>query len=91
MINFGATIAQANNYSDNPFSMMNYGYMPFGWIFMVIFWGLIIFGIVALFKWMVENNKGDRRSDRSLEILKERYVKGEIEKKEFEEKKKDLL
>ncbi len=82
--------------------MMNFGFTPFGgfgWIFMVVFWVLIIWAIVALVRGslgkghMCGHDHGDdaHGKDKSpLEILKERYAKGEIDKKEFEERKKDL-
>ena len=57
---------------------------------MLFWWILLIVGIVALVKWVM-NQSSERREGKSpLEILKERYAKGEIDKKDFEEKKKDL-
>jgi putative membrane protein len=74
--------------------MMHWDYgwgMGFGWIFMVLFWALVILGIVYLLKLI---SGGDRKSERNeetaLDILKKRYAKGEIGKEEFEEKKKDI-
>ena len=68
----------------------NYGFMGG---FMWIFWILVIVGLVFLIKWIVQSNRlGESRiSDSSLEILKKRYARGEIDKQEFEHKKKDLL
>jgi len=81
-----------SNLSNN--SMMNFGFTPFGgfgWIFMILWWVLIIAGIVALIKWLMAQSHGSHNHEKSpLEILKERYAKGEIDKKEFEERKKDL-
>jgi len=58
----------------------------FGFGFMVLFWGLVIFGLVLLLKKSSSSNE----KDRSIEILKERYAKGEITKEQFEKMKKDL-
>ena len=74
--------------------MMNFGFTPFsgfGWIFMILWWVLIIAGITALVKWLIAQSHGSHGREKSpLGILKERYAKGEIDKKEFEERKKDL-
>lgn len=66
--------------------------MWFGWIFMVVFWALIIIGIVALVRWIITQNRPpESHTDKSaLDILKERYAKGEISKEDYEEKRKNL-
>jgi putative membrane protein len=80
-------------------SMM--GGFGFGWIFMILFWILIIWVIIALIRGSKYNNgcgghdhsgHKDNRDKKStaLDILNERYAKSEIEKKEYEEKKKYL-
>ena len=81
----------SNNSTNN---MMNFGFGPFGgfgWIFMILWWVLIIAWIIVLIKWLMAQSPGSHGHEKSsLEILKERYAKGEIDKKEFEERKKDL-
>lgn len=63
----------------------------FGLFFMLLFWGIIILGMVALIKFASGQAGYQGRKNNALEILKERYAKGEIDKKEYDEKKKTLL
>jgi putative membrane protein len=74
--------------------MMHWDYgwsMGFGWIFMLLFWALVILGIVYLLKLISgRDSKSERNEETALDILKKRYAKGEIGKEEFEEKKKDI-
>ena len=69
---------------------MGWGAMFFGWIFMILFWVLVIVGIVLLVKSLTGGNVSANQN-RALDVLKERYANGEIDKKEFEEKKKGLV
>jgi len=83
---------------DNP--MMGYGswnnmmgewngFGILGFIPMLLFWILLILGVVALLRYL--GRSGQQQNHRTpLDILKERYARGEIDKKELEEMKKDL-
>jgi putative membrane protein len=62
-----------------------------GWIFMIIFWGLLIVGLIFLIRYLLGSTKPSMGEESALDILKKRYARGEINKEEFEQKKKDLL
>jgi putative membrane protein len=69
----------------------DYGWgMGFGWIFMVLFWALVILGVVYLLKLVSGGTKSEKQEETALDILKKRYARGDISKEEFEEKKKDI-
>src|SRR3989338_8588437 len=55
-------------------NMMNFGFEPFGsfgWIFMILWWVLVIAGIVALIKWLTSKSHGTRNREKSaLDVLK---------------------
>jgi putative membrane protein len=64
--------------------------MGFGWMFMLLFWALIILAIAALAKWLWGKGGGRASEKTALQILEERYARGEIGREEFEQKKRDL-
>ncbi len=61
-------------------------------VFNLIFWILVIAGIVLLVVWVGQRavGAGSRTEESAIEILKKRYARGEISKDEYEEKKRDL-
>ncbi len=64
--------------------------MGFGWIWMILFWGLVIAGIVYIVKALSRRAGRSWQEETPLDILKKRYAKGEITKEEFERMKDDL-
>ena len=58
-------------------------------LMMLVFWGLVIAGIVLGIRWLVRQGESSRR-DPALDILRQRYARGEINKDEFEAKRRDL-
>lgn len=72
-------------------NMMGWGgFGILGWVSMILFWLLLVLGVVALVKWFTSGSKTSG-SKTPLEILKERYANGEIDKKKFERMKKDIV
>ena len=74
------------------YGMMGEGGWWLGWVFMLLVWLLVLGGVVALAKWIFGTSFGaNRGSDRrAIEILRERYARGEIDKAEFDQKRRDL-
>jgi len=68
--------------------MMGYGFGG-GFMWLII---LVLVGVVIYFWFQVSKSKGSDSSiiETPLDILKKLYAKGEIDKEEFDRKKKDL-
>lgn len=58
-------------------------------LMMFVVWGSAIIGIVLAIRWLAGQSERSR-SDRAVDILREKYARGEINKNEFEAKQRDL-
>lgn len=83
--------------------MMNYygwdhmgypGAFGFGFVFNIIFWIVAVVLIVGLIKWIVGGKRrhwhDEDDDEEAMKVLKMRYAKGEINKKEYESMKDDI-
>jgi putative membrane protein len=57
---------------------------------MVIFWGMIIVGVLYLAGYWTRHDIHEKKGKSASEILKERRARGEISKEQYDKLKKDL-
>ena len=65
---------------------MGYG---FHWVFMIAFWGLVVWGAITLFRTTGRRN-ATQNEDSAQVILEQRYARGELNATEFEKMTKTL-
>ena len=71
--------------------MMGWGGMFFGPFMMIGFFALIILAIVMIVKWASGNSSGYRSSSEALNILNERFAAGDIDAREYEERRRIIV
>jgi putative membrane protein len=83
--------ARYGDWHMGPGMMGSWGMGGFGMIFMMVFWVLVIVGLIALVKWLIPSKKDEKAGSLgAIEILKQRYARGEIDQVEFETQKRAL-
>lgn len=67
---------------------MMWGFGWFGFMWMALFW----VGVILLVAWTVRRPDEDvrRSGSRALEILEERFARGEVDTDEFEARRREL-
>lgn len=71
-----------------------YGHMMAGGLTMIVFWGGLIVLLVVLVRWLSSDGMINRSRDQSgndaVDILRERFARGEIDEEEFHARRKTL-
>ena len=65
--------------------------MGFGWLFWLVIIGLVIWGVKAVSDSSRGSQSAGRTGESALSILEKRFARGEIDREEFEERKRKLL
>ena len=71
--------------------MMDSWGMGLGFIFWVAIFALIVAGLVWLVRSQASPGGAAERRSSGLDLLNERYARGEIEREEYLQKKRDLI
>ncbi len=69
-----------------------WGHMVFGSLMMLLFLGAVVLAVVAVVRWTGGSSQRRELSSesRALAILEERFARGEIDREEFEERRRIL-
>ncbi len=60
-------------------------WMLMGWVWMLVFWGLVIYGIYAITaRWRRDETHDVPPEPSALEVLERRYARGELTDEQFE-------
>jgi len=90
-----ALATPAFGFGSGPFPGMFWGWgmMFLMMLVMLVFWVLIIGGIIALAVWAIRGfgPRLGRREDEALAILDQRFARGEINQEEYEMRQRELL
>jgi putative membrane protein len=89
----GPAFAQGFGDHDGWFSNLGWGHMGFGGGVMVVFWGGIVLLVVLLARSFGSGGTRDAippSRQNPMEILQERFAKGEIDQKEYDERRRVL-
>ncbi len=90
----GVGVPMAAWAQQRPYEYWGMHYMGGPWgigmmLMMLVFLGLVIAALVLGIRWLVTQGR-EPRTDSALDILRQRYARGEINKEEFETKKREL-
>lgn len=68
-----------------------HGWWPLGGLIWLAFLGLAIVGLITVVRWLFGDKGPERRHPSSaLAILEERYARGEINREEYDQRRRDL-
>lgn len=88
----GAAWAQGTQGYDHMMWSGGWAHWIFGPLMMLLFLGVIVFGVAAAIRWIGGDSRSGRfgTSSSARAILEERFARGEIDEKEFRERKRTL-
>lgn len=94
---WGSRQGSGPGYMHSPWGNMMGGWGWMGMVFNLLILILIVAALIMAIRWVLQGGRSREGNDtrqgssgRAMEVLKERYARGEIDKDEFEQKKKDL-
>ncbi|MCF8053042.1 MAG: SHOCT domain-containing protein [Desulfobacterales bacterium] len=60
---------------------------------MLVFWGLVLFGLILMINWLLAATRNEKRQGvecDAIQILKSRYARGEIDRGQYDQMRREL-